>query len=54
VPFTWTSSCKSSSGSGTYTGDWQGKFFGPTSSGCATVIDLQGSGSGTITLRYFG
>jgi hypothetical protein len=54
VPFTWSNGCSSSGGNGTYTGDWQSKYFGPTSSACATLIDLQGSGSGTITLRYYG
>jgi|GEM_PF-1856406 len=54
IPFTWSNACTGASGAGTYTGDWQSKYFGPTGSGCATLIDLQGSGSGNITLRYYG
>lgn len=53
VPFTWSNSCAGSQGSGTFTGDWQTVLFGPTNSACATVIDLQGSGAGDVTLRYF-
>lgn len=53
VPFTWSSSCVGTQGSGQFTGDWQSQIFGPTSAACATLIDLQGSGAGTIILRYF-
>lgn len=53
VPFTWSNSCAGTQGSGQFTGDWQNQIFGPTSAACATVIDLQGGGAGTITLRYF-
>jgi hypothetical protein len=44
----------SASGTGTYTANWQSKYFGPTSASCATLIDLQGPGSGNVTLRYYG
>ncbi len=54
VPFTWSNTCASGQGTGTFTGNFQSQNFGPTSSACATVIDLQGNGSGTIILRYFG
>jgi hypothetical protein len=53
VPFTWSNSCASSQGAGTFSGDWETVIFGPTNSACATVIDLQGSGAGNVTLRYF-
>jgi photosystem II stability/assembly factor-like uncharacterized protein len=54
VPFTWANACAGSSGSGTYTADFQSKLLSPTSSQCATVIRLMGSASGRITLQYFG
>lgn len=53
VPFTWVNTCTGTQGSGQFTGNWQTQIFGPTTAACATVIDLQGSGSGTIALRYF-
>lgn len=53
VPFTWSNSCAGSQGSGTFTGNWQTVILGLTNSACATVIDLQGSGAGNVTLRYF-
>ncbi|HMA92506.1 MAG TPA: DUF4215 domain-containing protein, partial [Polyangiaceae bacterium] len=54
VPFTWSSSCKGTSGSNTFSADWQTRTIGPTSSQCATVIKLNGTGAGTIRLTYFG
>jgi hypothetical protein len=54
VPFTWSNACAGTQGSGTFTGNWQTRVLGLTNSACATVIDLMGSGTGTITLRYFG
>ena len=54
VPFTWWNSCAASGGSGTFNMDWEHQIFGPTSDACATVIDLQGTGGGNITLRYYG
>jgi hypothetical protein len=54
VPFSWTNSCANGQGSGTFTADWQPKFLAPTSSRCTTLIDLKGSGAGSITLRYWG
>jgi hypothetical protein len=54
VPFTWTNSCAGSSGTGTFTGNWQKQFLNPTNAACATLIDLQGSGSGGASLWYFG
>jgi hypothetical protein len=54
VPFIWSNTCSGGAGSDTFTGDWQTKLLSPTSSSCATLIQLQGSGSGTIMLRYFG
>jgi hypothetical protein len=54
VPFTWTNTCAGSSGSGTFTGNWQKQFLNPTSAACATLIDLQGNGSGNVSLWYFG
>ncbi len=54
VPFTWSNACSGGAGNGTYTADWQSKSLAPTSSNCAVLIQLQGSASGHITLRYFG
>ena len=54
VPFSWSNTCSSSSGSGSFTGDWQGKILSVTNSACVTLIDLQGTSSGNITLRYWG
>jgi len=54
VPYQWQNTCAGSEGSGTFTSDWQSETIGPTNSDCATLIDLNGSGSGTITLRYYG
>jgi hypothetical protein len=53
VPYTWTNTCSGSGGSGSFTADWQAKFLSVTSSACATLIDLNGTGSGNITLRYW-
>lgn len=54
VPFTWSNACTGSSGSAVFTRDWQAFMLSTTSRNCATVIDLKGSGSGTVTLRYWG
>ena len=54
VPFSWSSDCTGSSGTGIFTGDWQNQFLSITDNDCATVIDLQGTASGTVRLRYFG
>jgi hypothetical protein len=54
VPFTWTNSCANSGGNGTYTGDWQAFNLVNTNANCATVIDLLGSSTGKLTLRYWG
>lgn len=54
VPFTWSNACSGGSGSGTYTADWQTNTLTPTSSSCAVLIQLKGSSTGHITLRYFG
>ncbi len=54
VPFTWTNSCTGAGGSAVFTADWQSYVLSPTSDACATLIDLQGEATGSITLRYFG
>ena len=54
VPFAWTNTCSGSSGSGTFTANWQAHMLVTTSKNCATIIDLKGAGNGTIGLRYFG
>lgn len=54
VPYTWSNSCAGGSGTGTFTGDWQSNVFGPTSDQCTTLIDLQGTSGGTVSLRYYG
>lgn len=53
VPFTWESTCTGAGGSGLFTGDWQSQVFGPTSSACATLIELGGGGSGTVSVLYY-
>jgi uncharacterized membrane protein YgcG len=53
VPFVWSNSCSGVNGSSSFTADWQVKSLGTISSACATLIDLQGSGNGNVTLRYW-
>jgi hypothetical protein len=53
VPFTWSNACSGASGSGLFSGDWQSQLLPGISAGCATLIDLQGSGASTVTLRYW-
>jgi hypothetical protein len=53
VPFTWSNTCSGSSGSATFTANWQARFLPNINDDCATVIDLQGSGSGNVTVRYW-
>ena len=54
VPFSWSNACTGSSGEGIFTGDWQNQFLSMTDDDCATLIDLQGSGIGSVRLRYYG
>jgi hypothetical protein len=54
IPFTWSNSCGNGTGEGTFTRDWQSTLLRPTSSACATVIDLRGDGSTNIALQYYG
>ena len=54
VPFTWSNDCTGSSGSKTFTHDWQNQWLSLTDDDCATLIDLQGTGPGTVRLRYYG
>jgi len=54
VPFTWSNTCSGSSGSGTFTADFQSKTLTTTNKACVTLIDLQGSGTANVTLRYWG
>ncbi len=53
VPYIWSSSCTGAGGSGLFTGPSQSQIIGPTSKACATLIDLQGASTGTVTIRYF-
>lgn len=53
VPFTWTNACSGAGGSGALTGDWQSQLLAGVSAACPTLIDLQGSGAGNVTLRYW-
>jgi hypothetical protein len=53
VPFTWTNGCGGPGGSGVFDADWASRPLPGISSACATVVDLQGSGTGNVTLRYF-
>ena len=52
VPFTWSNSCAGGSGSNSFTAAWQTRVFGPTSNLCATVIKLNGTGTGTLGVTY--
>lgn len=54
IPFAWENACADGAGTGTFEQTWQQKFIGPTSAECATVINLQGNGSTTITFRWYG
>jgi transglutaminase-like putative cysteine protease len=54
VPFTWSSACTGSRGAGIFTSDWDNQWLTLTDPDCATLIDLQGSGAGTVRLRYYG
>ena len=45
--------CPRSSGNGTFTAAWDSITIGPTDESCATMIDLQGAGDGTFSLRYY-
>ena len=42
------------SGQGTFNGSWQSQTLSPTNGNCATLIDLNGDGSGNVELRYYG
>jgi hypothetical protein len=53
VPFTWYNTCSNSGGSGVFTGSWQSSFLSVTSAACATVIQLEGTQSGNVTLKYW-
>ncbi len=53
IPFEWTNACSGSGGSGLFTGNWQAQLLSSVSAECATVIDLHGSGTGNVTLRYW-
>lgn len=53
VPYTWSNSCTGAAGSGLFTAPWQSQVVGPTDLQCATLVDLTGSGPGTVTIRYF-
>jgi cysteine-rich repeat protein len=53
TPFTWSNGCVGAAGSGDWSMDWQNAFIGPVSSACATLIELKGSGTGTVRLRYY-
>jgi hypothetical protein len=54
VPFEWSSACTGASGSGQFDSSWFTATLSNTSPDCATLIDLQGSGAGNLTVRYFG
>ncbi len=52
VPFSWSNTCSGSSGTGTFTADWQSQWLTNINKSCAVLIDLQGSG-GTVRLRWY-
>jgi cysteine-rich repeat protein len=54
VPFTWSNTCAGLSGANTFTADWQTITLGRTSSSCATLIKLNGAGTGTLRVTYYG
>jgi hypothetical protein len=51
VPFTW-SNC-GTSGSDTIARDWQSFYINGISAACTTLIKLNGTGSGSVNLRYY-
>jgi V8-like Glu-specific endopeptidase len=53
VPFTWANTCAASAGSGTFTANWQSQYLSQTNAACATLISLNGTGSGNISLVYY-
>ena len=53
IPVMWRNVCSGGAGSFDFGSDWQFEEFGPTDDSCATLIDLQGAGSGTVKLQYF-
>jgi cysteine-rich repeat protein len=54
VPYKWRSACAGTSGEGTFTASWQTQTLGMTNEACATVIKLNGSGSGNVSVTYNG
>lgn len=54
TPFTWTSSCSGTGGSGVFTSDWQNQLLFPTNESCPTIINLAGPANGSVTVRYYG
>lgn len=54
VPFEWSNTCSDAGGADIFSHDWDNRFIGPTSEECGTLISLNGSGDGNITLRYYG
>jgi hypothetical protein len=54
APFTWSNACNGTSGSSTFTADWQSRIIGPVSENCATLISFTGNGAGNIRLVYTG
>ena len=53
APFTWSNSCNGTSGSNSFTGDWQSRIIGPVSQNCATLISFTGGSSGNVRLVYY-
>jgi cysteine-rich repeat protein len=54
VPFTWSNACQGSGGSASFNAAWATVSFGLTNAACATLIQLEGSGSSNVTLTYYG
>ncbi len=52
VPFVWETPCAGASGSGTFTKSWDQVPISATSEDCATLIELGGDGSSTLTLIW--
>ena len=54
VNFSWSNDCSGANGVGVLSSDWQTESLSGIDSSCATLIQLDGDGSGSVTLRYYG
>ena len=54
VGYTWSNDCSGSAGAGTFDQAWQSGYLPGVSSSCATLIRLDGDGTESVSLTYFG